>query len=212
MKRLFRNGVVICGAVSALILLMISDVQFRYLSRIHSPSEISNLEHTDIAMILGASVKPDNTPSDALRDRLLVGISLYKEGVVKRLLVTGDDGAYHANEIPIMKRFLIDNDIPDPDILVDGQGYRTYESCKRATEVLHLTKLIIVTQRFHIGRALYLCNSFGVDSVGVTSDLQTYQKNAWFWLRDIAASAEAWWDVNIWHPKPPVSEISLPRA
>lgn len=197
-------GIGVIGIVFG-VLVIIADVQLRFLSRIHAPADISSLDRVDAAMILGASVKADNTPSDALRDRLLVGKQLYDEQKAGKLLITGDDGSYRADEIPVMRSFLVSQGIPEKDIIADGQGYRTYESCKRAKTEYGITKTIIVTQRFHIARALYLCNALGVDSIGVTSDLQTYIKNVDFWIRDLAASFKAWIDLKIWPPSSPVS-------
>jgi vancomycin permeability regulator SanA len=160
--------------------------------------------HADAAMVLGASIYQDGTPSDALRDRLMVGVALYKQGIVTRILLTGDDGSYHADEIDVMKRFTIDQGIPEQDILTDGHGYRTYESCKRAKEEYHLNDILVVTQRFHMARALFLCNNLGVHARGVASDLQTYIKINFFWIRDLAASIQAWWDIHIHQPESPV--------
>ena len=204
MKRSLRVLIGVGGGVFLAIFLMAADVQFRFASRIFDPTNM-NLKSADVAMILGASITSDATPSDALRDRLIVGTKLYRDHIVKKILLTGDDGANRANEIRVMKSFAMAQGVPETDILVDGQGYRTYESCKHAAKTFHLSNAIIVTQRFHMSRALYLCNKLGVPSTGVTSDLQSYKRIFWFWTRDLAASVEAWWDVNIWTPKSPVS-------
>lgn len=181
----------------------IAQVQFKYESRIHSfDQDLSQLEKSDAIMVLGAGVLPNGTPSDALQDRLLVGISLYQQQHASRILITGDDGGFRRNEIRVMNQFLLDRGIPGSAILIDGHGYRTYESCKNAA-ALNLHRIDIVTQRFHIARALYLCSSFGIDSEGVTSDVQTYRQVVWFWIRDLASSLKAWWDVTVIAPKSP---------
>lgn len=200
-KILFYASLV--GSVCALIIIsVIADVQLSNLSSIHAPSETAII--APIAIILGASVKPDTTPSDALRDRLLVGVKLYQSHQVKQLLVSGDDGAYRADEVDSMKKFLIENHVPEKDILVDGHGYRTYESCKRAASVFHITSALVVTQRFHIARAVYLCDHLGVHAIGITSDLTSYKSIVFFWLRDLLSSAKAWWDIRIMPPASPV--------
>lgn len=201
MSQLKRLAVTGLAAVTAAILGMVATVQFSYADKIVEQSP--NL-HADTALVLGASVLQNGTPSDALRDRLLVGISLYKNGNVKRILLTGDDGSYRAAEIEVMKKFTIDQGVPEQDILTDGQGYRTYESCKRAKEIFIFKDIIVVTQRFHMSRALYLCNRLGLDAHGVTSDLQSYKKINFFWIRDLFSSAKAWWDINVWTPKSPI--------
>lgn len=177
-------------------------VQLSYLDRISSDTSTTPIKST--AIILGASVLQNKTPSDALRDRLLTGIKLYQDGAVQKLLITGDDGSYRVDEIDVMKTFVLDHGVREQDLLIDGHGYRTYESCKRAAQAFSVTDAIIVTQRFHIGRALYLCNHLGIDAIGVTSDLQPYQRNAYFWTRDLLSSVKAWIDINVFSPTPPV--------
>lgn len=180
---------------------IIQQIQRRYRPAIHSISEITP---APVAMVLGASVKLDGTPSDALRDRVMVGIQLYKEGKASKLLMTGDDGGFHANEVATMKRLAVEAGVPETDILVDGQGYRTYESCKRAVQVFNIHKGIIVTQRFHLARSLYLCSNLGMEAQGVAADLQPYERIVFFTARDFAASLKAWWDINIDAPPSPV--------
>ncbi len=202
-RRSFLNGsVAVVAIIAALIIAMIVDVQFRYESKL--ASTVSDAQPAPIAIVLGASVQISGEPSDALRDRLLVAIDLYKQGKVDRILVSGDDGQFHIDEIRAMRKKLEDEGIPPDKIIEDGHGYRTYESCKRAAQTFDIKRAIIVTQRFHIGRALYLCNRLGVDSTGVSSDLTTYQRIIFFTARDLAASIEAWWDINIYAPKPPI--------
>ncbi len=182
---------------------MFADVQLRYASRIRS--HLSELPHAPIAIVLGASVKRDGSPSSALRDRMDTGIELFKKETVDRLLLTGDDGAYHVDEMSVMTRYVRDRGIPDNRVLVDGHGYRTYESCKHAKNELGTSRAIIVTQRFHLGRALYICRRLGIDLDGVVADRTRYDKIVIFWLREIPASIKAWWDVNVRAPNPPTS-------
>ena len=185
------------------IVLSILDVQLSHLSSIHDPAD-TNIPHAPVAIVLGASVTSNDTPSDALKDRLLTGIALYRTHTVDKLLLSGDDGDFHADEIDAMKNFALANGVTNTaDLLTDGKGYRTYESCKRAHDVLRITKAIVVTQRFHVGRAIYLCDSLGIQTEGVISDLETYQKIVMFWIRDLAASAKAWSDINLIAPSSP---------
>ncbi len=197
----------IIGTIFLALTFMLADVQFRYASRIVDGSTFDasrSTLHASAAIVLGASVNRDGTPSDALRDRLNEGVALYDAKAVDRIFVTGDDGDYHADEIDVMKSFLIQRGIPADKLAIDGKGFRTYESCKHAAEA-GIKTAIVVTQRFHMGRALYLCNRMGVDATGVTSDLSSYDKNWLFWARDLLASVEAWWDVNVMAPKPPAN-------
>jgi vancomycin permeability regulator SanA len=161
-----------------------------------------------VAIVLGASVKEDGTASDALVDRVATAVDLYHQGKVQRLLMTGDDGKFHTDEVAAMQRLAVEAGVPARDVQVDGHGYRTYESCKRAAEVFHIQQAILVTQRFHLGRALYLCENFQIHSHGVSADRQHYRRILYFWGRDLLSSAKAWWDINVWPPKPPVDDAS----
>ncbi len=202
-KRSLLKGLsAVIVAIVASMLAMILDVQFRYSSKL--ADSVSSANPASIAIVLGASVQSSGEPSDALRDRLLVAVDLFKRGKVERVLVSGDDGQFHIDEIRAMRKVLEDNGIPSNKILEDGHGYRTYESCKRAVKKFDIKHAIIVTQRFHIGRALYLCNRLGMDATGVASDLTSYQRIIFFTARDLAASIEAWWDINVKAPNSPV--------
>lgn len=178
-------------------------VQILYIPKMRD--RIADVQPHSTAIILGASVLRNGDPSDALRDRILSGVDLYKAGLVDKLLMSGDDGEYHVNEIDTMKTTAVEAGVPEEDILSDGRGYRTYESCKRAIEVLGVSDAVVVTQRFHLGRALFLCNELGIDAVGYVADRQTYVRNEYFWLRDLAASVKAFSDVYLLPPEPPVS-------
>lgn len=178
-------------------------VQFSYKDRIIPADHLDVVHKADAIMVLGASVKSDGTPSDALRDRLLTGVELYRANKAPVILITGDDGGFRANEITVMKRFLIEQDIPSSTVRIDGEGYRTYESCKRAAEQ-GIHTMIVVTQRFHLARALYLCNKLGVDAYGAIADKQQYSRIVYFWTRDLLSSVKAWWDIHVIAPASPV--------
>lgn len=157
------------------------------------------------ALVLGASITSPSTPSDALRDRLLTAESLYRTGYVKQVFVTGDGGAYRSNETTVMKSVLEHDGIPPYAIVVDPEGFRTYESCKRAVERFHIKKAIVITQRFHLARSLFLCRSFGMEVRGVIADQQRYRNRWVFALRELGASVKAVIDVYLHPPKPPVN-------
>lgn len=167
------------------------------------PDAIS-IEEAPYAIVLGASVTESGDASDALMDRILTGVELYRAGKVDKILMTGDDGAFHIDEVRVMARIATEQGVPATDLIVDGQGYRTYESCKRAKEVLNIDRAVVVTQRFHLARALYLCRSFGIDIQGLAADRQPYKKIVQFTIRDLLSSVKAWFDINIYPPQPPV--------
>ncbi len=140
---------------AAFVFSVIVYVQMSHVSQIDS-----RIKPAEYAIVLGASIKQDGTPSDALYDRIQTAVMLYGDGSVKKLLMTGDDGKFHANEVATMKNVAMELGVPESDILIDGQGYRTYESCKRAKQEFHVDQAVIVTQRFHLGRAMYLESVF----------------------------------------------------
>jgi SanA protein len=187
---------------AAVLVISVSVVQLLYASRIQS--DVSRVRRAPVAIVLGASVKRDQTPSDALRDRILGAVDLYERGIVKRILMTGDDGAFHIDEISVMVKTATEAGVPREDIWTDGHGYRTYESCKRAIEQYHVTNAVVVTQRFHMARALFLCNQLGIDASGYLADRRSYERGAFFWIRDLASSVKAFWDVYVDEPLPPV--------
>ncbi|MCR4278538.1 MAG: YdcF family protein [bacterium] len=202
MKKILRILLGIVGVSVAMALFMTLNVQLQYTNEIE-PS-VALAKPAPIAIVLGASVKLNGDPSPALQDRLETGYQLYEAGRVEKILITGDDGLYHIDEIHSMRRTLENLGVPEKDILEDGHGYRTYESCKRAVSVFGIDRAIVVTQRFHLSRALYLCNRLGIVATGVPADLREYDKIFLFTIRDYAASFLAWIDINVRAPKPPV--------
>jgi vancomycin permeability regulator SanA len=203
LKRIFLG---VIGAVAATGLLVVSAIG--YVQFIEAGSVVErrgDLRPMEYAIVLGASVKQDGTPSDALEDRVMEGVDAYKDGKVQKLLMTGDDGAFHINEVETMARVAREAGVPADDIVVDGQGYRTYESCKRAAQEYEITEAVVVTQRFHLSRALFLCSAFGIDVQGLPADRRTYQRIGFFLGRDLLASFKAFWDVYVWPPESPVN-------
>jgi len=203
MKKFLRFSLFIGIIILGVMTIIVADVQLRYIRQMHFVSISPKQRSFTTALVLGASVTGSGLPSDALKDRLDEGVSLYKT-VAGQIMISGDDGRYRAREIPVMKAYLIAQGVPETDILVDGEGYRTYESCKHAAAELKGRLVIIVTQRFHLGRALYLCNQLGVNAIGSVADRQHYRRIVFFTVRDILASVKAWWDINVQPPKSPV--------
>lgn len=128
----------------------------------------------DCILVLGAGVRPDGTPSHMLTDRLLTGISLYEAGVSPKLLMSGDHGTVEYDEVNCMKDFATEKGVPSADVFMDHAGFSTYDSLARAKEVFGAKKVVIVTQKYHLYRALYIAQSLGLEAVGVSADLRTY--------------------------------------
>ena len=142
--------------------------------QIITSEEASKLEDIDCILVLGCFVKDDGRPSDMLHDRLTRGVELYDQGVAPKLLMSGDHGREEYDEVAAMKQFAIDEGIPSEDVFMDHAGFSTYESIYRAKEVFQADKILIVTQEYHLYRALYIADQLGVEAYGVSSDYHTY--------------------------------------
>ncbi len=162
---------------------------------------IGEIDHAPVAIVLGAKVKDDGEPSDILRDRLLTAIDLYRAGSVEKILVSGDDGQIEYDEVNAMRLYLLAADVDPDDIFLDHAGFDTYDSMARANKVFGVTKSIIVTQEYHLPRALYLANAFGIDAQGVAADRQTYLGILRYEARELLADVKAVVDV-IFHVSP----------
>ena len=131
------------------------------------------LEGYDCILVLGAAVRYDQ-PSHMLEDRLLVAVELYKNGAAPKLLMSGDHGQEDYDEVSVMKSFAVENGVPSEDVFLDHAGFSTYESLYRAIEIFGAKKIIIVTQRYHLHRALYVARALGAEAVGVDAALREY--------------------------------------
>lgn len=144
-------------------------------------------KEVDAIVVLGASVKPDGTPSDILSDRLEVAADLYKAGVSKMLIVSGDGRDSHYDEPAAMKRYCESLGIPGSDIVEDTGGYDTYASIYRACFDFGIKDAVIVTQAYHLYRALAIADGLGMPSIGVAADKGKYDNQAMYSLREVIA-------------------------
>lgn len=154
-------------------------------NRIISPEDASKM-NADCILVLGAGVI-EGRPSHMLMDRLLQGIALYNAGASERLLMSGDHGRKDYDEVNTMKQFAIDRAIPSEHIFMDHAGFSTYESMYRARDIFQAEKIIIVTQEYHLYRALYIAKSLGLDAYGVASDPRQYAGQEYRELREFMA-------------------------
>lgn len=157
-----------------------------------------------VAIVFGAGLWRDGSPTPVLRDRVATAANLYFKGKVEKLLMSGDNIREDYNEPGAMREYAIDLGVPAEDIVLDYAGRRTYDTCFRAREIFHLKEVILVTQRFHLPRAIYTCNALRVSAVGVQADQREYRPgSAVFWsLRELVATLAALWDVHISRPTP----------
>ena len=143
-------------------------------------------DEVDCILVLGAGIWGDK-PSPMLQDRLDTAIKLYKDGVSNKIIMTGDHGTKEYDEVNIMKDYAINQGIPSEDIFMDHAGFSTYESIYRARDIFKVKKMVIVTQEYHLYRALYIANSLGVESYGVNSDPRKYAGQLYREAREILA-------------------------
>lgn len=163
--------------------------------------EVNTLPNSSIALVLGAGIKPDGRLTDALTDRVLTGVDLYKAGKVKKLLMSGDNGTKNYDEVTVMKTFAVEKGVKAEDVVLDYAGFDTYDSCYRAREIFDLhSTVVLVSQEFHLPRALYICNTLGVQSVGMSADKRVYAANLWG-AREFFARIKAGLNITF-HSKP----------
>ena len=149
-------------------------------------NDYSGLKDIDCIIILGAGIWGDK-PSPMLEDRLLEGISLYENNVSSKIIMSGDHGKEDYDEVNIMKNFAIEKGIPSENIFMDHAGFSSYESIYRAKEIFKAKKVVIVTQKYHLYRALYIANKLGLDAYGVGADPRQYVGAMYRELREILA-------------------------
>lgn len=146
----------------------------------------------DCILVLGAGVYSDGTPTPMLRDRLDTGIALYKAGVAPKLLLSGDNGQVEYNEVDAMLKYASDKGIPKEDIFLDHAGFSTYESVYRAKYIFEVERAVVVTQTYHLFRALYGCRRMGIEALGAAADQQDYAGRSARELREVLARDKDW--------------------
>ena len=149
-------------------------------------NDYSGLKDIDCIIILGAGIWGDK-PSPMLEDRLLEGISLYENNVSSKIIMSGDHGKEDYDEVNIMKNFAIEKGVPSENIFMDHAGFSSYESIYRAKEIFKAKKVVILTQKYHLYRALYIANKLGLDAYGVGADPRQYVGAMYRELREILA-------------------------
>ncbi len=150
--------------------------------RILTTEQACVLSDVDCILVLGCGVWEDGTPSHMLEDRLKRSLELYNQGVSGKILMSGDHGREEYDEVNVMKSFAVDHGVPSEHVFMDHAGFSTYESVYRAKEIFQAKKIIIVTQEYHLYRAIYIAQALGLDAYGVASDYRGYAGQT---LRDI---------------------------
>lgn len=205
-KRIFKfigRVLLFAGAVSLLGLLLPRLITTLYaLNKVHA---VEDAPSERVAIIFGAGLRRDGTPTAVLRDRVQTGADLYFSGRVERLLMSGDNQSIYYNEPEAMRQYAISLGVPDEAIVMDAAGTRTYNTCYRAKSVFGLESALLVTQRFHLPRALFLCNALGMQAAGVEANNLNYRRSSLlFWnIREQFATLTAFLDI-FWEKPIPV--------
>lgn len=171
-------------------------------------NDYSNLQDIDCIIVLGAGVWGEN-PSPMLEDRLLEGIKLYENDVASKIIMTGDHGREEYDEVNVMKKFAMDKGVPSGDVFMDHAGFSTYESIYRARDVFQAKRIIIVTQGYHLYRALYIANALGIEAYGVHADYRNYSGQLGYDLREILARNKDFF-TSIFKPEPTYGGDAIP--
>jgi len=183
-KKIFKNRIFVTFAAVILVVALLA-LSFVCVTntviitstddKILSVDEAAELDGVDCILVLGCGLRSDGSPSDMLNDRLAVGTSLYKSGNFRAILMSGDHGRVEYDEVGAMKNFALAQNIPSTDIFMDHAGFSTYESMYRAKEIFGADKIIVVTQGYHLPRALYIASSLGIEAYGVSADVRSYK-------------------------------------
>jgi SanA protein len=156
-----------------------------------------------VAIIFGAGIRRDGTPTAMLRDRVLTGAELYFSGKVEKLLMSGDNRFADYNEPESMRQFALSIGVPDEAIVLDYAGRRTYDTCYRAKAIFGVDRALLVTQGFHLPRALFLCNILGLDTLGVEAIHCYWNGSPFVWdVREQFATVAAFLDIYVSSPLP----------
>jgi SanA protein len=179
---------------------------------IFAAPRIFNLEDVPqnrVAIVFGAGLLRDGSAGPVLSDRVETAVKLYQAGTVDKLLMSGDNRFVEYNEPEAMRQYALDRGVPDDDIVLDYAGRRTYDTCYRAKHIFQVDSAILITQAFHIPRALFLCNWFDVESTGVEANNRYFLKRSRiYWnTRELFANFQAVWDVMVTKPLPVLGDV-----
>lgn len=190
-KRKIKIAVISIFALSVVLVVALFSVNAYVKSvtrdMIISPQEASELSDVSCIVVLGCQVHDDGTPSAILNDRLSRAIELYELGVAPKIIMSGDHGQIEYDEVNVMKQYAIDAGVPSENIFMDHAGFSTYETMYRAKEIFDAEKIIVVTQEYHLYRALYIADKLNMDAYGVSSDYVTYSGQYIREIREILA-------------------------
>jgi SanA protein len=206
-RRPFIRWITILTIIVFILLLPKKILHWRYASQIYDPESAPSRR---LAIVFGAGLRRDGNPTDVLADRVEVAVDLYQRGCVSELLMSGSAHPRNYDEPGAMRALALGLGVPEEHILIDRGGSRTYETCRRARELFHADQVLLISQNFHLPRALVICQALGMDAIGVRADQHSYRTLEYgYWhLREIPATLVALWDsfLSPWlkeTPRPP---------
>lgn len=212
-RKILRNAfiVLLCLAVAGIATLYIVNGHVKSVGkdRILSVEKAAKLEDVDCIIVLGCQVKNDGSLSHMLRDRLIRTLEVYEAGAAPKLLMSGDHGREDYDEVGAMKQYAIENGVPSENVFMDHAGFSTYETVYRAKEVFEADRVIIVTQEYHLYRALYIAEQFDIEAYGVSADLNTYAGQSMRDFREVLARCKDW-AMCIFKPEPTYLGEAIP--
>lgn len=203
-------GILALGILGVFLLLSINQYIKQSVKKdILTMNQAKDLKDVDCILVLGAGVREDGTPSLMLNERLELGIALYQSGASQKLLMSGDHGRKDYDEVNTMKGYALSQGITSEDVFMDHAGFSTYESIYRAKEIFQAKKIIIVSQEYHLYRALYIADKFGIEAYGVAVKGEEYQGQTYREFREILARNKDFLSV-IFRPKPTYLGEAIP--
>lgn len=165
-----------------------------------SPGEAAAAD-ADCILVLGAGVWEGDRPSHMLQDRLDTALAAYSAGAANKLLMSGDHGREDYDEVNVMKAYAVERGVPSEDVFMDHAGFSTYESMYRAREVFAAERVLIVTQGYHLYRAVYVARALGLEAYGTGADLREYRGQRYYDMREILARNKDFFSC-IFQPEP----------
>lgn len=168
-------------------------------------------QNADAIIVLGAGVKDDGSPSDILEDRLKTAIEVYNSGVCSKFILSGDHGRESYNEVSVMKEYIINNcDVEEKNVFLDHAGFSTYDSIYRAKYIFEVENAVIITNEYHLPRALYLAKKMGINANGISSDIRNYLFIESYKSREKLAQLKDFVYINLLKPEPKFLGESIP--
>jgi SanA protein len=210
MKHIFKIGLATALIVGGTAAAVWGWIQWRYDRLV--VTDFAAAPEMPVAIVFGAGIRADGRLSPMLADRMDTAIALYDAGKVRKLLVSGDNRFADYDEPGRMYDYAVAHGVPPADVVRDYAGRRTYDTCYRAKAIFGVEQALLVTQRFHLPRAIFTCRDLGVDGIGFSADRRPYWSNNYYRFRDAFATLRAWWDVKIARPLPvlgPREEMGL---